>query len=164
MLSLDVFKDGMGALLEAFPDRKFNNKIIYKFMQDLSKEEFLSGIAKVISSTKELFPGTNIIALIRENAKVENKLSAGEAWAEVRAEIGRVGCHGCPKFSDPLITMAASAVGWRDMCMSENIMIERAHFLKIYESLCNRKKEEATYLPAPMIKNLIGQVKTKEIQ
>lgn len=155
MLNIETFKDGMGALLEAFPDRKFNNRVIYRFLQDLTEEEFLSGVQKVISSNRELYPGSNIIAHIREGALAKKHISAGEAWALVISQIHSVGSWGRPSFSDPLVAKAVECVGWREMCISENPSIERAHFLKIYDSLERREKEEAVYLPENIVHKLL---------
>ena len=164
-MNMKTFKRGIAALMQAFPNRTFDNDIMFDFLQDLTDEEFLQGIQKVISSTRELYPGTNIIALIRENAKTQRRITAGEAWAIVRNKISAIGSYGHPEFENPLITKAVEAIGWRDMCLSENIMIERAHFLKIYDTLCLREKEEQTYLPSPAIKNLIGeQENLKEVK
>lgn len=151
----EAFKKGMGALILAFPSKVFNNDFMWDYLQDLTDEEFLNGVQKFISSGKDLYPGSNIIAIIRENAKVKKHLLAGEAWGLVRAAIGSLGSYGYPKFDDPLIDRAVLAVGWKDMCLSENPSVERAHFLKIYESLCERDSEEQVYLPVSSVKKLL---------
>jgi len=90
----------------------------------------------------ELYPNTNLIALIREKARAIQKKLPGEAWAEVLGAIRIVGSYGSPKFSDSLIKKAVNCIGWRHLCLSENIEIQRAHFLKIYESLSKRENYE----------------------
>jgi hypothetical protein len=154
----EAFKKGTAALILAFPNRIFDNDFMWDYLNDLDDEEFLTAIQKVISSSKELYPGSNIIAIVRENAKVGKRLSAGEAWGLVLREVSLTGSYGVPKFVDPLVARAVEAVGWRHICLSENIMVERAHFLKIYDTLDIREKQEATYLPSLRIKELTQQI------
>jgi hypothetical protein len=74
--------------------------------------------------------------------------TAGEAWEEVMRAIRDVGCHnGTPDFSHPLIKKAVQAVGFTSIGMSEDVMVERAHFLKIYAQLVDREKDNAATLP-----------------
>jgi len=162
-MDLKVFKNGIGALLQAFPDRDINSKIYWTFLQDLSNEGFSSAISKIVTSEKDIYPGTNMIALIRDKALNTNKITGGEAWAEVLRQISSIGSWGQPKFKDELISKAVAGVGWKDMCMSENIMVERAHFLKIYDSLEKRDKEEKTMIgsDSKQIKGLIGDLSEK---
>jgi hypothetical protein len=45
--------------------------------------------------------------------------------------------------------LTVQRMGWRELCMSENGMADRAHFLRIYESMEKRTKEE-NQLPASL--------------
>jgi hypothetical protein len=38
------------------------------------------------------------------------------------------------------------AIGFRTLCLSENEMADRAHFLKVYETLAKRDREDALML------------------
>lgn len=58
-----------------------------------------------------------------------------EAWAEVQAEIRRVGYIGQPQFSHTLIAKAVELLGWRYLCLSENPVADRAHFVQAYQAL-----------------------------
>lgn len=158
-MTTEAFKKGMASIILAFPNRTFDNNFLWDYLQDLSDEEFLHAVSKVISEHKELFPGTNIIALLREKARVSQLPSAGEAWAEVRSEVSRVGMFGCPKFRSALIQKAAFSIGWRDICMSENPSVERAHFLKIYDSLVRREQENQLKLPQGVILKMLEKNK-----
>ena len=160
-MNIKTFKNGMGALLQAYPDRRFDNDIFYTFLNDLKDDDFLRAVSEIISTQKEIYPGTHVVGLIREKAWVDKNITAGEAWAEVRGLIGKVGSYGYPKFSSRAIDKAVSAVGWRDMCLSENIMIERAHFLKIYDSIVKREEESQMMLPGNPLKKMIENVGKK---
>ena len=71
------------------------------------------------------------------------RLTAGEAWGKVRAEIQNVGCAGTPKLDD--LTMAAiQAVGgpWEAMCRSlesREITALRARFIEAYDQMDARQ-------------------------
>jgi hypothetical protein len=155
------FDKGMAALLCAFPDRKFDCNIFWTFLSDLKDDEFLKSIADIISTKSELYPGTNVIALIREKGKLKEDMTAGEAWAICLREIRRVGSYDYPKSLDPLIEKVISIMGWRDLCLSDNMIADRAHFMKIYDNLVIRKRSEAMLLPEPRLKILIDQTKEK---
>ena len=132
----------MGALAKVFPDRKFDAEVFWVFLQDLTDEQFLKAVFDIVCHEKELYPGTNIISLIRSKAITDKRLLPGEAWGEVRREVKRVGYMGKPKFSGALVQKAVDCMGWVNICSSENSSVERAHFLKIYETLINREKHE----------------------
>ena len=132
---------GIAALAQSFPDRKFDIKLMFQFLKDLEDDRFLKSIHKIVATKTELYPGTNIIALIRENALVDDRLSSGEAWAEVLNEMHNYGVYDKPVFSDDLVAKAVDCIGWRNLCLSENSVADRAHFMKIYDTLENRDKK-----------------------
>lgn len=89
--------------------------------------------------------------------------SAYEAWENVNSEMRRCGnyydyrdCKGPdgklletkrPEYIHVLVQRAVEIMGYRELYMSENVMADRAHFFKVYESLLSRAVEEATQLP-----------------
>ena len=73
--------------------------------------------------------------------------SAQEAWLAVLAEVERVGHAGQPQFADPLAQQAVGALGWRSLCLSENPVSERAHFVQVYQALRAGQQQEARRLP-----------------
>lgn len=64
--------------------------------------------------------------------------SAEEAWAEVMAAIREHGSYRAPVFSRAAIAESVDAIGWREICMSEKIEIERAHFYRTYQAYRDR--------------------------
>jgi len=73
---------------------------------------------------------------------VHPSLSAHEAWLVVQDEIQRTGHAGQPEFADPLLIRAVDALGWRQLCLSDNPIADRAHFVQIYQALIERQKQE----------------------
>ena len=102
------------------------------------------------------------IAEIREQAAGLQRGTVkdwGDAWQDVLRAIRRYGSYdelsGLASL-DEITRQAAKRVGWRTMCMSENISVERANFRMIYEQLADRQKQDAQ-LP-PQLKELINKM------
>lgn len=159
MLDKKVFKKGIGALIQVFPNRKIESAVYWTFLHDLTTNEFKKGITRIITEAKEIYPDTNLIALIRDKAKVPERKSAFEAWQIVQQQIIRVGSYGYPVINDALIMRAIGIVDWYRICKSERPEIERAHFLKVYEQLVKREQESFVQLP---VKNLETQLNLLE--
>lgn len=88
------------------------------------------------SAQTEIYPGTNIPALIRKYALDDSHPTQGEAWRMVQEQIGRTP----PRFTDSLVDRAVKCVGWRDINFSENVEALRAHFMKIYQQFVDRER------------------------
>jgi hypothetical protein len=76
-----------------------------------------------------------------------NVPSAYDAWQEVCREILNTGSYGTPGFSSPLIERVVKNLGWRNLCMSENQVADRARFVQAYEQLLERATTENMMLP-----------------
>lgn len=70
-----------------------------------------------------------------------------EAWEQVRLAILRTGSYGVPEFDDPLTGAIVRQMGWRDLCLSENPVADRARFIEAYERQAARSYQRAA-LPA----------------
>lgn len=67
----------------------------------------------------------------------------GEAWEEVLIAVRKYGIYNQGKAMeslDPLTRKAVERLGFRNVCLSENIATERANFRMIYETLEKREK------------------------
>ncbi len=98
------------------------------------------------------------ISDIREQAVgiMEKDKDWGEAWADVLKAIqkfGYVSEKEAMASLDELTQRAVRRLGFRNLCWSEDIQIDRANFRMIYETEQKRAKEEAQ-LP-PRLKELI---------
>lgn len=93
------------------------------------------------------------IADIREtvyNAMAEDEPDWSDGWEAVLTAIHRFGLY---REAEALGTLpdlarqAAKRLGWQNICLSENIAVERANFRQIYEAISKRQREQAS-LPA----------------
>lgn len=77
--------------------------------------------------------------------------TAIEAWGDVGMAIRKYGSYNEIKAMDSLTGVTKTVVrsmGFRDLCLSENDMADRAHFLKVYDTLAARERENALMLPS----------------
>lgn len=135
----------MVIFFKSFPNKKIELDICWEMLKDIPEDQFRTSIKKIIAAKDEIYQSTNIVALIRKNAIIKNVLLAGEAWAEVLRTVSSIGSYGNPIFKEEIIFKAVECVGWRNICLSENIGVERAHFMKVYESLASKAKEDIVY-------------------
>lgn len=135
-----TFKRGLALLSEAFPNRIMNPDIYWEILKDIANDNFIYSVNKIIKCDKELFPNTNLMAVIRANSVQEEKLLSGEAWQVVLKEVSRIGSYGTPVFEDKLIERSVNALGWKNICLSENQIADRAHFMKIYDTMQDRER------------------------
>ena len=95
------------------------------------------------------------IAEIRElttTIQYGDQLTWGEAWEKALNAVKRYGSYGKEKALDsldPLTRRCVENIGYLDLCMSENIMVERAHFQKIFEVYAKRELTDKR-LPASL--------------
>ena len=70
-------------------------------------------------------------------------MSWGEAWEKALDAVRRYGSYNKGKALDsldPLTRKCVESIGYMELCMSENIMVERAHFQKVFEVFAKREK------------------------
>ena len=93
------------------------------------ESEFFPSVAQIVAAAAELDP---------RNEKLP---TAAEAWEEVEQQICAAGIYKSPVFSSELVRRAARSIGWLQLCSSENPAADRAHFLRLYESMHSKRKE-----------------------
>ena len=97
-------------------------------MEHISQSTFFPSIAELRAAAFNILEAANPIP------------TDYEAWAEVQAEIRRVGHCGQPKFMNPLAAQVVRQLGWRYLCLSENPVADRAHFVQAYQALVERQR------------------------
>ena len=135
------------------PD-KYAMKTWFELLQDLEYCVVQNAVMEHISTS--VFPPS--IAEIRE--KCSERLTPmitdwGDAWDEVQRAIRYFGSYREPEAMESLSNLTAAAVkrmGFRNLCVSDNQMADRAHFQRIYESLVKREKSKQQ-LPQIIRKN-----------
>lgn len=114
----------------------------FRELQDIPFPVAEAALRKWVSTNK----WSPSIAELREvAATVSNGEIAdwGEGWEKVLKAIRTHGMYniGAAMASlDPMTRQAVERVGFREICLSENISVERANFRMVYENLAEREK------------------------
>ena len=93
------------------------------------ESDYFPSVARIVAAAEELDP---------RNEKLP---TAAEAWEEVEKLIIQFGPYRAPQYSCDTVRRAVRAIGWLQLCCSENPAADRAHFLKLYEAMKNKRKE-----------------------
>ncbi len=169
MATLDEVGRVIGGLLIIYPyqNRQLTSKqeltafisAYHRILHDINAE-LLDAAALELGGTSKFFPAA---AELRQTAfglkaVANGELTAGDAWGMVRTAIGSHGyVRGMPDHFPPLVKRAVDAMGgWTELCMSKNGMADRAHFLKVYDTLDTRTKQETRMLPE--VSNVVKQL------
>lgn len=146
----------VAVLCAAYPSAKFTAEASSAFESALADLGYAVANAAVeqIIGTSRWMP---TIADIRE--RVLSLLSGeirpgGDAWGSVLKAIAARGRNRTPgvdfEFCDPVVHEAVKALGWSQLCDSENATADRARFVELYDRLAVvRRRQELTHnLPA----------------
>jgi len=99
---------------------------------------------KVQTAVKELLMTTDrwlsVASIRRKVAEQSGSLAPSkvEAWGEVMSQMTKHGTYGHPEFSHDAISVTVQNLGWRSLCLSENIETSRSQFWRAYEELVTR--------------------------
>ena len=115
-------------------------------LRDLDYQDAKAAVLDLIANSKWM-PS---IAEIRQAtlALTDDMPSAADAWGEVNEAFHYPGVWGDPQWSDPIVgKVVAGMGGWKVLCVSENGMADRAHFLKAYRIEAERVRYDRVRLP-----------------
>ena len=135
----------------------------FALMGDLPYDVCQVAIQKYMLTNK--FPPTG--AEIRELAASitsGDPMTWGESWERALAAVRRFGSYGKVEAMaslDPITRKCVESIGYMELCMSENIMVERAHYQKIFEVYSKREQVDRQMPLA--IKQAISQLQLKSM-
>lgn len=135
----------------------------FALLGDLHYEACAMAIKKYMLTNK--FPPT--VAEIREMVSgIVNgdPLTWGESWERALNAVRKYGSYGKMEALDSLDSLTrkcVESIGYMELCMSGNIMVERAHFQKVFEVF---SKREQTDKQMPLqLKQAISQLQLKSM-
>jgi hypothetical protein len=142
-------------LVTAFPttlarlseDQQRDTMRIYREMiKDVDARLAGQAVRGLISTCKFL----PTIAEVREAcmiAKYGRRRPGGDAWGDVVKALKRYGYTRSPgrdfTFEDQLVARAVGALGWAELCKSDNAIADRARFIELYDHLANNVRSDA---------------------
>ena len=141
----------LATLKAAFPRQpmgKATARVYLRFLGDLDYEPARVAVADLIGGLR-FFPS---IAELRQAVwrRSEGAIEPEEAWALVqsalrRTEIAEVLPGGHYRYADPdlppAVMDAARVIGWQRLCVTDNLVADRAHFMRIFEVVARRRYE-----------------------
>lgn len=148
MTTYEQFKVLVKGLKSAYTQPTFlpdgaSIKVWYAFLKDIPYDVLEQGIYRYILTNK--FPPS--IADIREVCTTDTSLPDwSEAWEQAQRVIKRYGYYREREALEQLDEQTRKCVrrlGYKNLCMSENSVADRANFRTIYEAEQKRQKERA---------------------
>jgi len=122
----------------------YSIKLWYSLLKDIPYEVATATAQHLILNSK--YPPS--IAEFRETASNMTLDTGGdwsEGWQTVTSAISRFGYtnqSGALESMSPTTRTCVERMGWLNICMSENIQVDRANFRKIYEVVQDRQKQQ----------------------
>lgn len=114
----------------------------------VTNPEAVQAVKSLSAEGREFPPAVGLIrkrALeLRQQVTGEGVPNEAEAWAEVKHLIARRGWPNPPAPEDcshPALHRAITAMGWMELCKSENEVADRAHFLRLYAATANSSRD-----------------------
>ncbi len=81
-------------------------------------------------------------------SQAQGNVPATEAWGEVMHQLRYAGSWHAPQFSGELVAQAVTDIGgWSYLCMTENIVADRARFIAAYDERLKRRTRDMMQLP-----------------
>ena len=141
------------AAYPAWQVNEYTIEVYYQDLRDLPADLLFAAAAKARTNAARNLAFAPSTGEIRQAAaeilrSVQGVPSSFQAWQEVNRAMLEVGSYGKPTFSHSLIGQAVDALGWRNLCMSDNAVADRARFLQAYEQLADRNETEMMEPPA----------------
>lgn len=137
------FTECMTLIKESFPKMEFSTVVYWEMLKDIEPRALRSAVAAIVKGMPEIYPGTNLVGVIRQHALTSPYPALGEAW--------RNACDVCQKgyekvsWIHPLIKKAADQIGTYEIRTTDNPSLTRAHFFKVYEDLIKNERESKIF-------------------
>ena len=134
----------------------------YRELQDIPYQVAETGLRQWVSTNK-WSPSISEIREMASEVRVGSLPEWGDGWEEVIKAIRKYGMYMVDEAMEsftPVTKQCVERLGFKNLCMSENIAADRANFRMIYESIRERKqKENQISLP---LKTIIQGIQEKE--
>lgn len=134
----------VAVLLAAFPNARTTPQTSAAYedmLSDLDYRAANAAVRRLVASCKFL----PTIAEIRSAcAELEHgtRRAGGEAWGDVLQAVSRFGYYRTPAFDDPVTARCVAALGWQNICLSENQAADRARFIEMYDQVSTTRRRE----------------------
>lgn len=148
-MTQEEFLKGIFILENSFNSFQISDKeetlmIWYEMLNDQSPQVYMNGIRRHLAMSK--FPPTiaDLRERMQETTNPTSAFTADIAWSELTSAIRKFGSYREKEAleSMSLITRSiVSALSYRQLCLSETLMADRAHFMKMFEQYKVRERQ-----------------------
>jgi hypothetical protein len=144
----------VGIISAAYPNftpNEYTVETYYQTLKDLPTDLLMASTLHSVAEAGRRFAPS--IGEIRGAARellgeASGVPSSYEAWEEVLHQVNvNGGQFGVPVWSHPFVASTVGVLGWRNLCLSENQVADRARFIEAYEQICNRAENRQMMLP-----------------
>lgn len=129
-----------GLLDAAYPKERMTEQQMALYTMTLAPYE-VARVREAVMLHIHISPWFPRISDIVDKLIKQEQLDPTEAWGEVVRKIRSVGIYQTPTWSHPALAKAVQAMGWTELCMSDNPEADRAHFLRFYEATAARERD-----------------------
>lgn len=153
----------VAVLVASFASSRFTMDTVGVYERMLADLDYVVANAAVerLLATAKFLP---TIAEIREACLTLSngeKRPGGDAWGEVLAAIRKYGYVRVPgqdfEFSDTVVAKCVRALGWTELCSSENVHADRARFIELYDAEASQSRTRQLADGLPALKRLQAQ-------
>lgn len=117
-----------------YPVTKETVTIYADLLADLEFVQVEKAVRDLLRTSDRWISVASIRRKVAENGR-QLAPSKAEAWGEVRAACQTYGRNNRPQFSHDAIKQTVEAIGWWDICMSDNLDTLRSQFWRCYEDI-----------------------------
>jgi hypothetical protein len=120
-----------------YPLTKETISVYAELLGDLSFPEVESAVKELLMTSERWL---SIASIRRKVALNSGSLSPSkiDAWGEIMTQIRTAGTYGQPSFTHIAIEETVKNLGWRSLCMSDNIETLRSQFWRAYEEMVTK--------------------------
>lgn len=115
-----------------------------RVLEDVPYEIAEQALMRVLARVKYFPTAAELREAVLEMTS-EELPTAWEAWAEVRRTVQKYGFYepqAAQSDLNPLVWKAVSVIGWREICLTDEPEIVRAQFVRVYDTLLRRERDE----------------------
>lgn len=141
-MNKNIYLQGIMLLAKIFPNYKIDTELFYELLKDIPDKAFQTAITNITNNVKELYPNTNIIALIREYTEGNKDDKALIAWNLAKKAVQDIGYYNTPDFADPIISHCLNELGgWMEFCSAkiEDLPFIEKRFMDLYRLFLKRE-------------------------
>ena len=122
-MTKETLAKGLALICMTFPNLGMTEETLdvwARLLEDVGEKDFMDAVVDLCRNEKQIYPGTNIVALIRDRVGGDIHARSLEALHVLEQAMHKIGAYKTPNFSDAAITMAVSRLGgWEHLCHME---------------------------------------------